>query len=513
MNARTFYVLFCGFVFGILCRSFFNLGIAFSVFLIFLGAILFLLDRLDSEASACRTKFILAFFVLAAGVGMLRFDVSDYGARNPILEAKLNKEVTLRGTITDEPDERADSFRLVISLNSFVEGDKIAVTSGKILLVASLYPKFHYGDKLELRGRVTKPKVIVEDSGRLFDYPGFLAKEGIYYQVNRAQISLISSGEGNFIKKNLFALKDAFLAKVGTVIPEPHASLLGGLIVGAKRSLGDNLLLDFRRAGVIHIVVLSGYNITIVAESVMKFFSFLPWFFGQAFGALSIILFAIMTGGSATVVRASIMALLVIFAKTLSRRYDIKRALLFAGLIMVIQNPKILVFDSSFQLSFMSTLALIYVSPLIEKHFSFVTEKFGLRGVLVATLATQIFVLPMLLYKMRQLSLVALPVNLLILSAIPATMLFGFLTGTVGFISTVLAFPFAFVAYGLLAYELKVVEFFSHLPFSSVSVSSFPLWFAVLVYLLYLLIYLRFHKQPAHRKFDKAKISASLETD
>jgi len=117
-----------------------------------------------------------------------------------------------------------------------------------------------------------------------------------------------------------------------------------------------------------------------------------------------------------------------------------------------------------------------------------------LRTVVVATLSTQVFVLPMLLYKMGELSLVALPVNLLILSAIPATMLFGFLAGSVGFLSSMLAFPFAFVAYALLDYELRVVEFFSHLPFASVAVSNFPLWFALLCYAFYFALFLRFKK-------------------
>jgi competence protein ComEC len=292
--------------------------------------------------------------------------------------------------------------------------------------------------------------------------------------------------------QKLFDLKHAFTKSVGALIPEPHASLLGGLVVGAKQSLGKNLLDDFRRAGVIHIVVLSGYNITIVAEAVMNFFYFLPRYLGQTFGAIGIILFAIMTGGSATVVRASIMALLVILARASGRKYDITRALLLAGFLMVLQNPKILVFDSSFQLSFMSTLALVYVSPILKKYFMFVTEKFGLRSVVVATLSTQIFVLPMLLYKMGELSIVALPVNLLVLSAIPATMFFGFLSGVIGFISSILAFPVAFVTYVLLDYELKVVEFFSHLPFASVAVSSFPFWVAVSCYAIYFVLYFIF---------------------
>ena len=93
----------------------------------------------------------------------------------------------------------------------------------------------------------------------------------------------------------------------------------------------------------------------------MVAFSFLPKFGSMSFGVLGIILFAVMTGGSATVIRASAMALLVVLAKATRRQYDITRALIIVGLFMIIQNPKILVFDSSFQLSFLATLALIFV--------------------------------------------------------------------------------------------------------------------------------------------------------
>jgi len=124
---------------------------------------------------------------------------------------------------------------------------------------------------------------------------------------------------------------------------------------------------------------------------------------------------------------------------------------------------------------------------MIIPKVKWITEKYGLREIVVATIATQIFVLPFLLYKMGTLSLVALPVNLLILAAIPLTMLFGFLTGMLGFISSALAAPFAFLSYAFLEYELFIVEFFAKLPFAEVFVSDFPLWlmlscYAVLVF-------------------------------
>jgi len=174
-----------------------------------------------------------------------------------------------------------------------------------------------------------------------------------------------------------------------------------------------------------------------------------------------------------------------VLAKATGRLYDVTRALLVAGFVMLLHNPQILVFDMSFQLSFLATVGLIYVSPLILRHVHFVTERLHLRDVVVATVSTQVFVLPFILYTMGELSLVALPVNLLVLAGIPLTMLFGFLAGMVGFISTTVAVPFAFVAYGLLAYELAVVEWFAALPFASLTIPVFPLWLAVLWYGLY----------------------------
>lgn len=216
---------------------------------------------------------------------------------------------------------------------------------------------------------------------------------------------------------------------ISSVVPEPHASLLGGLVFGAKRSLGTELLDKFRTAGVIHIVVLSGYNVTIVADAIMRALSFLPQTFSMMFGGAGIILFAIMTGGNATIVRASVMALLVVIARATGRVYEITVALIVAGFLMILHNPKILAFDASFQLSFLATLGLVYLAPLLERYFHFVPKKFQIREFALSTTATQLFVLPFLLYRIGEISLVALPANILILAFVPLTMFFWFSCG------------------------------------------------------------------------------------
>ncbi|MFC1801931.1 ComEC/Rec2 family competence protein [Patescibacteria group bacterium] len=504
-----FYTSIIAFTLAIFLSSFFAIDRYFAIFIIFLGFVLFLYFYVRFGNSAkTREGFggimLIAVFLIALGSGFLRFSLLDDSTQNAF-DHLLGEKITVDVLVVEEPDIRENNTRLTAEIKGFYEKDRFSGIDSvvKVLVVGNHYPAFKYGDKLKISGKLQKPKNFKNENGREFDYISYLAKDEIYYQIFYPKTEFISSGNGNLIKEKLFAVKNSFLGNIKKVIPDPHASLLGGLVVGAKESLGSELQEDFRRTGLIHIVVLSGYNLSIVAEFVMRIFSFLPRFLGMSFGALSIILFAVMTGASATIVRASIMALLVILARLTGRTNDIVRSLMLAGFFMVLHNPKILVFDPSFQLSFMATFGLVVLAPQVEKVFHFLPSKFQIREAAVATISTQIFVLPLLLYMMGELSLVALPVNLLVLIFIPLTMLFGFLAGVVGFVSIILSLPFAYVTYFLLSYELKIVEIFSSLPFASVVISYFPFWVMVSVYIFYVLIFFSLSSTTSQFKLGK----------
>mgnify|MGYP000505942185 CR=1 FL=1 len=481
MRDRVFTVAILGFTGGVILRSFLNPGFSFTLFLFFLSIAVLFLWFIQYKKSVLFVSLTIFFIAL----GVIRFDIADNNS-SPLLESRVNSIIKTEATIVDEPDERENNVQLTAQLeNIFIDGERFAVKT-RMKITTDRYPPWEYGDKVILLGKLVKPKNFTNiETKKEFDYISYLEKDGVFYQMFYPKIELEAKGEGNFIKENLFAFKRAFLRNISRVIPEPASSLLGGLVVGAKQSLGQKLLDDFRIAGIIHVVVLSGYNVTIIAEALMRFFAFLPRVASLWLGAGSIVLFAVMTGAGATIVRASIMALLVILARATGRTSEITRALFIAGFLMVLFNPKILVFDISFQLSFLATLGLILFPPLLEKHFHFVPTKFQLREFALATISTQIFVLPLLLYKVGQLSLVALPVNLLVLMFVPLTMLFGFFTGVIGFLSIALSIPFAFITYGFLAYELKVVEIFASMPFASVQIDSFPLWLMLGMYGLY----------------------------
>lgn len=485
-NKNTiFYILIIGFISGVFFRSFFDFGLYFLLFLISLSLLIFIFYFLFYKQN--KNVLFISIFILIFSLGVFRFHLSDEYKGNKTLDSLVEQKITTEGIIIDEPIEKEKSIKFKVKLDKIIFPNIENKISDNILVIASSPLLFNYGDRIVLKGIIIKPENFISNE-KEFDYISYLSKDKIFYQMFRPEMELISKNEGSHIKEILFSIKNSFLNSIKKIIPEPHASLLGGLTVGAEESLGEELQSNFRKTGIAHIVVLSGYNITIVSEAIMRVFSFLPNVFKFSFGGLAIIFFVLMTGASATAVRAGIMAILVIIARVTGREYDALRALLIAGVLMILQNPKILAFDSSFQLSFIATFGLLYVSPKIYKYFKFVTTKFQLRELFVSAVATQLFVLPLILYKMNNLPLLALPVNLLILPFIPTTMFFGFVSGVTGFLGMAISFPFSFITFLFLDYELKIVNFFANIPFSSIQINNFPLIFMISVYIIYGLI-------------------------
>ena len=185
-------------------------------------------------------------------------------------------------------------------------------------------------------------------------------------------------------------------------------------------------------------------------------------------GSLAVILFVIMVGASSTVIRAASMALIAVSAKLFYRRYSAIRALVIAGLVMILINPFILVDDPSFQLSFIATLGLIFGVPIMERLLRRLPNIFKLREILATTIATQIFVLPLLLVLTGRLSTVGIVVNALVLPVVPIIMLMGFLSVIAGIFGSLVAAPFGYATYFLIEYLFKVSDFFSNIPYASV---------------------------------------------
>lgn len=494
-STNNVFIFVSCFTLAILISSFHFIPPLVGVFIILLGAAVIFGDKIYKR-NVSREVFIIFLVLFSFGLGVLRYDVKDFHIPNEFFSSQINQSIEFQGIVVSEPERRTLNTRFIV----FSLGERILVST-------DLYSNVQYGDEVKVSGKLKVPEKIDGEDGRTFNYPEYLAKDDVYYTVSFAKVEIASSGHGNWFKRGLLSLKHSLLDNMRRVLPEPESNLLAGLVISGKDALPESILEEFRRAGIVHIVVLSGYNITIIADFLRKFFSKIfmklrsqgklnvlalkgPQF-AAGFSILGIISFVLMTGAEATVVRAGIMVLAVIGAKLFGRTYDASRALVSAAFLMILHNPKILVFDTSFQLSFLATLALIYVSPVIERFLIRVPNKIGERTMLATTIATQIVVLPYLVYAMGNFSLVSLPANILVLLIIPVTMLFGFLASITTYISTILAYPLSYIAHLLLSWILGVSHVLGNLKYATINVSAFPFWIVLIIYFLLFMFWKR----------------------
>lgn len=469
------------FLVGVFLASYVFASTWFALLFLFLSFIIFCIALLSQE----RLRMIaIAVIMLGLALGMLRFTLWKNAPTDVLLEQRIGTPSQLIGIVDDEPDVREGNTHLTVELRSIVEASSSLPVFGHVRVIVPRYPEYHYGDVLSLNGKLTEPTSFSDGYGRVFDYPAYLASKGIHYQMSFAQIDRIETNGGNGIVASLFQMKAYFERALGSALPEPHGALESGLLLGGKQSLGAEWIEKFRTAGIVHIIVLSGYNMTIVATYLVALFRFTGFLGSLSIGALGIVLFAIMTGGGATVLRAAAMAILALVAKATGRTYEMSRALLLAAALMVLQNPSILAFDPSFQLSFLAALGLIFIAPILEVHIRLWSQTKWLHEILIATLATQIAVSPLLLLQTGMFSLVGLPVNLLVLPIIPLTMLLGFIAGVVALLFPPLAFIAGLPAFGLLSWILHITDYASRLPYASLSVPVISPLVTLLMYVL-----------------------------
>ena len=342
--------------------------------------------------------------------------------------------------------------------------------------------------RYKLTGKLEKPANFMTDQDMEFDYVNYLRKDGIFYTIHNPKIEILSYGHGNPVKRALFSFKEKFDAAISKAIPTPESIVLGGIILGERYAFSESLRQSFMDTGTIHIVTIGGYHVTLVAQWIMEILGFLPKYASIGAGIIGIFLYVIATGGAQTSIRAGIMATLALVASATGRMYTAGRALILAAVVMILINPFVLAYDVSFELSFMATIAIIFLSPLIMPYFEWIPWKW-LRHIVAITSSMYVFALPFILYRMGNLSLVALPANILIVPLMPLTMIAGFVTGFAGLVSPVFAILPGKIASVLLYFQINAIGKLAHLPFAAVAIQNFSLPIVIVIYSIFLWIF------------------------
>ena len=479
-----------GFASGVFLRSLLFFSWEPIVFVLILaalcGAFAFLKPRLAYSLGAA--------FCLFAVFGMVRADVADTPLPD-VFASQLRHRVSYEGVVVADPDVREKSQRIALEVRS---GD----SSTGVLAVMPLSANVRVGDLVRVNGTLFLPQAFETENGRTFRYDKYLEARGIRFLIQFGSIYTEEQAPWHSVPAALARVKHSFLDGLSRALPKPDSALAGGIVIGGKTGLGKELQDAFTRSGLVQIIVLSGYNVMVVAEWVMAFLALilLPRRIQFLAGGAALLLFVGIAGISATAVRAAIMALIALYARATGRSYAASRALLVAVLLMLIWNPLSLCFDPGFGLSVVATAGIIWLSPLIEAHLSHLRP--FLRNVIATTLAAQIAVLPLLLYNIGLFSIVALPANLLVNPLVPLAMASSAIAGVVGmtagtfapFITTLAGLP----AHALMRYFIFIAEKSSALPFSAFDIERFPFVFVIAAYaaLIYIVASKRFSTTP-----------------
>lgn len=392
---------------------------------------------------AWRQRLYAVMLVLLAGglMGLWRGSVSVQ-ALAPY-ERIIGHEVTLAGTTYEDPD-KGKSSELVLRLNDLkVNGHSIA---GAVWVSAN-------AKKAEVkRGDVVTVK------GKLAD--GFGSFSASMYRAHLVKIQRPVPGDV------AGQVRDGFADKIRMAIPEPEASLGIGYLVGQRRALPPELDESLQIAGLMHVVVASGYNLTILVRLARRLFVKVSKYLAAFSAGTMIVAFILVTGMSPSMSRAGLVAGLSLLAWYYGRKFHPLVLLPFAAAITLLVSPSYGWNDLGWELSFAAFAGVMIVAPLTQRYFFGNKEPGTVRQILGETISAQICTLPILVLAFGQFSNVAIIANLLILPLVPLAMLLTFVAGM-----GVLAFPgiAAFVgapARWLLEYMVNVAEYVAHVPWA-----------------------------------------------
>lgn len=460
---RVFTLSAVFFLVGILLASFLNLNFSrdWPIFLLVYFCLLFslLINFLWKNSFLVLLSFSFIFFF----VGIQLYSL--FAFRTQVV-LPYGSSVEITGRVAARPQVDATRQKLTIE---YYLGDQNK--NARVLVTAPRFPIYKYDDVIQIQGELSEPPVFSD-----FNYHDYLKRYLVFGLINRpAEIVFIKHNKsfGGEILNLLYTFSNKFEAALNSVIVEPQASLAAGILLGVKRNIPDSLMNDLNATGLTHIIALSGYNVTILVEIfAVVFIASLGRRRVFIYGSALILFFILMTGASASVVRAGIFSFMILFGEQLGRQADQTNLMLLAAVLMVAFNPYILRYDTGFQLSFLAFAGLIYISPQIKKIFERSKLKKmseGIKSPLVETLGAQLAVFPLIWYQFGRLSLIAPLSNLLVLPVIPISMLLVFVTGIGAVLNLQLGLLCSFLLWPVLEYVIKIVELLAKMPWASIA--------------------------------------------
>lgn len=416
-----------------------SVGIAIAAWLrphpaLALGALL--LSGVFAALTERRTAIVLLLAVVAA-FGAFRYAYVQTAGRGNVT-AWLGEKATVSGTVTTEPELRKPQ-----GLSYVVQVERVnnSPAAGLIYInqrAASQAPQF--GERVEFQGALKAPLGPRTPGG--FDQAAFLARQGVYTVVDIGSPKLLGPGNVNFLRRLAVGARIRLESVLKATLPQREAALMAGLLFGSRSDLPDDINEAFKMSGVFHLLSVSGGNLAMVVMPLLVLLrrAGLSKRWASAAALPVVIFFVFLTGAGPSVLRAGLMAVLVLVGDILKRERDAVNTLGAAGFILLLVDPRLL-FDVGFQLSAGATLGILLFARRIETwlapRFQWVFgERAGawLAAGLSVTFAAQVMVEPISLYNFGTFSAIAPVANLIVLAFLEPVVQVGGVAVLIGLI-------------------------------------------------------------------------------
>lgn len=361
------------------------------------------------------------------------------------------QQISFETTLLSEPKSSGKYQQFTAALDN---GQKIYISTSR-------YPEYHYGDTLKISGKIkvsdlkaNKSNMQVKNSNQL---NRLINNKKTIISIFSPKIEAVKSGLAviSYIRQKTVSLAEKSL-------PPVSSTLLLGIVFGIKGDMPKEFVDNLRISGVMHVIAASGMNVTMIGSFLSGIFAvFLKRQLAFAATIFGIVFYALMAGLEPSIVRASIMGILVFSAQIIGRQTLAIYSLLIAAFLMLFKSPNI-ISDIGFQLSFLSTLGLLYVKPLFYSSRTKQLIKKSIIGEdITTTISAQIATMPVMLANFGTYSLWSVVVNGLVLWMIPFLMILGGAGTITGMAIEPVGRIFLYLTLPFLLYFQKIVSLFA----------------------------------------------------
>ena len=464
------------FILGLLSSAYLHLTdhFWFSIFILFIfgGWLEIHLSKGKSHPLLTKRFFRIPFCLILAAfaLGAWRFQTAlPEFSEDDLAWYSEHGNCAVIGRVISFPEESSAATTAIVEAQFINSVRGLVEVNGKLELRLPASFNLSYGDVLLLEG----PLDLVSKS-QSKPFQSYLAREGIYNRMYYPQVTTMERSSGNWLIGWIYNLREESLERIYDQIPFPESALLGGILLGADWLIPPAYEEAYRACGLIHIIAISGFNIALISNFIIKITRlFLSPGKAGVMAIAVISLYTVMVGADPAVMRAALMGCLAIQAQYIGRRTIPIHSLIVAGAFMLVGNP-FLLWDIGFQLSFLACLGLITMADPLQNWINGILTRFlsetavnWLKPVLslvITTLVAQFAVLPVILNMDTNISKYSLAANLAVLPVQPILMILGALSVVAGWFLPGIGLIFARATWPFLAYSNQLAIRFGYPP-------------------------------------------------